>query len=329
MTDTPDDLARLLHETLETVGWDADASDIARQVQRLDIGLPMEDEFSVVCAWLGGCEIIHKLDQHQMPRNSSETYQVPDLLAYFKTQSNNRPVLIEVKSKKDKKLSFRPDYLHRLQSYADLMGMPLLFAWKFHSIWMLFEAKHLKKAAKNFNISFETAMRENLLGVLAGDFAYRIGAGAGVHLRCDKEELVSVVDHEDGELHTWKLRVGEVAFTDRAGKVIPAPSSETQTLFGIWDLEEKREEYADFIGISFTAPEEGMQFAHSSLVRLLDLWHRGEEKMSWRRVSRKEKFTTIEDFRGAVNKAMDEKVVHIVLNMQPHSMPDFVAVRSE
>ena len=62
MTDTPDDLARLLHETLETVGWDADASDIARQVKRLDIGLPMEDEFSVVCAWLGGCEIIHKLD---------------------------------------------------------------------------------------------------------------------------------------------------------------------------------------------------------------------------------------------------------------------------
>lgn len=99
-------------------------------------------------------------------------------------------MLIEVKSKKDKLLSFKPDYMGRLQKYADLVGMPLLVAWKFHGLWMLFEARHMKKADKNFNISLETAMRENLLGVLAGDVAYKIGADAGVHLRFRKDNLI-------------------------------------------------------------------------------------------------------------------------------------------
>lgn len=328
MVETPDDLARLLHETLEAVGWDAEASELAQKVQRLDIGLPMEDEFSVVCAWLGHCELIHKLDQHQMPRMSSDTFQVPDLLARFTTQTDDRPVLIEVKRKSGNTLSFQPGYLQRLQNYADLMGMPLLIAWKFHSMWMLFEVKHLKKAKKNYNIRFDTAMRENLLGVLAGDFAYRIGTGAGVHFRCDKEELVSIEETDEGELHTWQLRIGKVAFTDRNGKAMEAPSSETQTLLAIWDLQEAKEEHPDFIHVSYTAPEEGMQFAHSSLVRLLDWSTPRDERMSWRRVSRKDQFTTIEDFRGAVIKAMEEKVVHIVLDVQPQTIPDYVPDRA-
>ncbi len=85
------------------------------------------------------------------------------------------PSLDEVKSKNENKLSFKPDYIARLQSYADLLGLPLLIAWKYHSLWVLFEAKHLRKAVSNFNISFETAYKENLLGILVGDFAYKIG----------------------------------------------------------------------------------------------------------------------------------------------------------
>lgn len=48
----PDDLERLIHETLEEIGWDADPRQIADRVRRLDIGLPVEDEFAVLCGWL-------------------------------------------------------------------------------------------------------------------------------------------------------------------------------------------------------------------------------------------------------------------------------------
>lgn len=324
MDDRPDDLARLMHEALETLGWGARAEDIAEQVRRLDVGLPAEDEFSVICAWLGKCELVHKLDQHQMPLSSKGKYQVPDLLARFTTQSNERPVLIEVKSKAGNTLSFKPDYLKRLQDYADLMAMPLLIAWKYHALWILFEPKHLKKAAKNFNISVGDAMRESLMGILLGDIAYKIGEHAGVHLKCDKEALVSEETLDTGSRETWKTTITWVGFTDRHGERIEAPASETQTLFKIWDLEELREDHGDHIRISYTAPGDGMRFAHMSLVDLLRLWTVDQEKMSWRRVARKDRFTSIEDFRGAVEKAMDEKVVHFILNTLPRSIPSFV-----
>lgn len=325
MDDRPDDLARLMHEALDTLGWGARPGDIAEQVRRLDAGLPAEDEFSVICAWLGKCELIHKLDQHQMPLGSKDKYQVPDLLARFTTQSNETPVLIEVKSKAGNTLSFQPDYLKRLRDYADLMGMPLLIAWKFHALWILFEPKHLRKAVKNFNISIGDAMCESLMGILVGDIAYKIGEGAGVHIQFDKEELVGEETVDNGVQQFWNTTIVAVGFTDRSGELIEAPSLETQTLFKIWDLEESHEDHDDHIRISYTAPGDGMRFAHMSLLNLLRIWSPDQEKMSWRRVARKDRFTSIEDFRGAVEKAMDEKVVHFILNLLPRSIPKFVS----
>jgi Holliday junction resolvase len=233
----PDDLHRLLQETLTELGWDADIATVAQQVRRLDIGLPVEDEFAVICAWLGKLKLLHKLDQHQLPRSSNQTYQVPDLLARFETQKGDSPVLIEVKRKSSNTLSFKPEYLAKLQNYSELVGMPLLIAWKFHSLWFLFDATHLRKAKKNFNISFSDAMAENLLGDLAGDVAYKIGSGAGVHLRMKKEKLISVEENDAETTEQWQMRIDHVEFTDREGEVAANLSSEVQSLFTTWDLE--------------------------------------------------------------------------------------------
>lgn len=126
-----DDDDRLIQEVLAELGRDADPIQIAQQVRRLDRGLPAEDEFIAVCSWLGKTRLIHKLDQHQAPSQSHASYQVPDLLAIYEESG---PVLIEVKSKKASTLSFRPDYLARLQTYADVLQMPLLIAWKYHGM---------------------------------------------------------------------------------------------------------------------------------------------------------------------------------------------------
>ena len=47
---TPPDAERLIQSVLAELGWDADASTVAARVRRLNVGLPREDEFSVVCA---------------------------------------------------------------------------------------------------------------------------------------------------------------------------------------------------------------------------------------------------------------------------------------
>jgi hypothetical protein len=64
--------------------------------------------------------------------------------------------------------------------------------------------KHLRKAKKNFNIALSAAARENLLGMLAGDVAYKIGAGAGIHLRFRKDRLISIEKSGEGWTEQWQ-----------------------------------------------------------------------------------------------------------------------------
>ncbi|WP_153159702.1 restriction endonuclease [Zoogloea sp. 1C4] len=323
--EAPPDLPRLIQDVLAELGYEADAEAVAERVRRLDIGLPVEDEFSVVCAWLGKCQLLHKLDQHQVPVASKQEFQVPDLLAKFSTQTSKSPVLIEVKSKNDKPLSFKPDYLKRLQNYADLVGMPLLIAWKFHSVWMLFEARHMKKATKNFNITLNTAMQENLLGILAGDVAYKIGAGAGVHLRFRKDKLLGTQKTADGYAEQWAMTIDDVGFTDREGARRTDLDGEVQSLFTAWDLEDKEEHTDSHIHLHFVAGDEGMQFAHTALVRLLSWESPHDDRPHWRGLLRKEQVTAnVASFSAALDLAFRQKVVSHIFYFQPHTTPEFL-----
>lgn len=321
----PPDLPRLIQDVLAELGYDADAAAVAERVRRLDIGLPVEDEFSVVCAWLGKCQLLHKLDQHQVPVASKQEFQVPDLLTKFSTQTSKSPVLIEVKSKNEPRLSFKPDYLKRLQNYADLVGMPLLVAWKFHSVWMLFEVRHMKKAAKNFNITLNTAMQENLLGTLAGDVAYKIGAGAGVHFRFRKDKLVRTEKTEDGYTEQWMMTIDDVSFTDREGARRADLDGEVQSLFTAWDLEDKEEHTDSHIHMHFVAGDDGMQFAHSALVRLLSWESPHDDRPHWRGLLRKEQVTAnVASFSAALDTAFRQKVVSHIFFFQPQTTPEFL-----
>lgn len=321
----PPDLARLVQDALAELGYEADAAAVAARVRRLDIGLPVEDEFSVICAWLGKCQILHKLDQQQVPLKSREEFQVPDLLAKFSTQATRHPVLIEVKSKKENQLSFKPDYLLRLQNYAELVGMPLLIAWKFHTHWMLFEAKHLKKAKTNFNITLQMAMRENILGVLVGDVAYKVGAGAGVHLRFRKDKLFEAKETEDGYTEQWAMTIDDVAFTDHEGSHRNDLDEEVQSLFAVWDLEEQQEHTNSHVHLRYVSDGEGMQFAHMALVHLLNWESSNDDRPHWRGLLRRERVTAnVALFSAMLDKAYGQKIVSHVFNMIPHAMPEFV-----
>lgn len=321
----PPDLPRLIQEALAELGYDADAAEVAERVRRLDIGLPVEDEFSVLCSWLGKCHLLHKLDQHQVPIASKQVFQIPDLLAKFSTQTNNSPVLIEVKSKKEKVLSFRPDYMGRLQNYADLVSMPLLVAWKFDSLWMLFEARHMKKVDKNFNITLETAMRENLLGIMAGDVAYKIGAGAGLHLRFRKEKLLGAEKTNEGHEEQWEMTIDDVSFTDRNGARRTDLDDEVQSLFTTWDLKVNEEHTDSHVNLHFVAGADGMQFAHAALVRLLNWESPRDDKPHWRGILRKERVTAnITSFYAALDTAYRQKVVSHIFHFQPHALPVFL-----
>ena len=333
--ESPSDLPRLFQDALAELGYEGDPVEVAKRVRRLDIGLPAEDEFSVVCAWLGKCELLHKLDQCQVPVGSKKYFQVPDLLAKFSTQTSKSPVLIEVKSKSDKVLSFKPEYLNGLQNYADLMGMPLLVAWKFNNIWTLFDVRHMKKASrkggKNFKINIFDAMRENLLGILAGDIAYTIGAGAGVHYRLRKDELLRAEIGDDCTTEEWKFVIEDVSFTDYMGRTLGKElSADIQSLFATWGLESEEVHTESHIDLHFVAEGGGIEYAHAALVSLLNWESRRDGRPHWRRLLKEEKITeSVTSFTAALYAAHGQKVVSLILHQIPNTMPEFLPSKEE
>jgi Holliday junction resolvase len=322
----PEDAARLIQDVIAELGYEAEAAAIAEGVRRLDIGLPAEDEFAVVCAWLGQCELIHKLDQQQVPVQSRESFQVPDLLAKFKRAKT--PVLIEIKSSKGRVLSFRPGYLRRLERYGELVGLPVLIAWKWMGIWVLFEPRHLQKAKINFNIQFGDAMVQSLMGVLAGDKHFVIGEGAGLHLRFRKDKLVGTTAEEGKKTEEWQMVIDDVTFTGFDGEHRKTLPLAVQSLLMAADLEEQQEHSETHIHLRHVCTERSLNLAHRALVRLLH-WEAGEEEaLSWRPLLRADQVSaTVNDLQATLEEAMAQRIVYHVFDTFPQDMPDYVSVK--
>jgi len=72
--------AHIYYEALVQHGHRVDRQSFLDRAKRLEIGLPVEDEFCVILNWLGNTRLVHKLDQLQTPPDSKSYYQIPDLL---------------------------------------------------------------------------------------------------------------------------------------------------------------------------------------------------------------------------------------------------------
>ena len=320
-----DETEHLIYRALVELGWQADARRLANRVARLHLGLPREDEFAVVCTWLGRCALIHKLDQRENSTSHAAQFQIPDLLAVFVVDGKEVPVLIEVKSKKSETLSFRADYHAGLKRYASLLNLPLLIAWKYHGIWTLFDIDHMTLAKTNYNVKFSKAMREGLLGVLAGDFSYSLAQGSGIHLQLHKEQLISESKEGTTLEQQWIMRFEDVYYTDGTGTKRRDLAKEIESLFLAHELEDSEDHTDTHVTMHFTVGEDRNKFAHMSLVGLLD-WHAPSvEGINWRTVATRPKAVPgIDDFAKSVSDALQEKVVTHIFHVLPQTRPSFL-----
>ena len=109
--DQEDVLARRIYDLLAQSDTNADVQSLVDRFKRLELGLPVEDEFILLLSWLGKCQLVHKLDQLAFPPSHIPIYRVPDLLAVFDLEGKRVPVLIEVKGRQSMSFSWRPDYV--------------------------------------------------------------------------------------------------------------------------------------------------------------------------------------------------------------------------
>lgn len=326
MTRKPLDLERLIHESLEQLKWNADPRMLADRVRRLDIGLPLEDEFSIICGWLGKCRLIHKLDQQQYPASSKSEYQVPDLLACFnRNDGSSITTLIEVKNFEGNVLSLKPEYRAKLNAYSDLLNVPILVAWKRWGIWCLVSLEEFKMAKRNFNLNFNDAIQNSLLSYLAGDFSYSLSVNAGVHISARKVELVNVTETAVSREEEWNSVIEEVYFTNGNNEKIRDLSRIAQQVFFSWDLEEEETKTDTHIILHNYCKEQTGLFAHMALTRLLSFHIRNEGPIHWRSLLRDEEvISNISDYRKGIEENRRAGIVHHIIDVKPVNMPFFL-----
>lgn len=315
------DRSRVLHEALEQIGW-SDAEAVVQRVQRLDIGLPAEDEFAVICSWLGRCSLIHKLDQQQMPKSSREVYQVPDLLAVFETEHNQYKVLIEVKTKKDNMLTLRAKDRDKLIKYGELLGIPVLFAWKYHEVWMLFDILLFERFNKNYRIHWSDAFSNSLMSVLAGDVGFQLGQGVGLHLTLNKDKL----HREEGDTQTWNTRIKEIYFLNYLGEKVYQMTSSTLSIIGCCELDDDCVVDDESIKQTFSVRSGVGYFAHKSLASLLKFRaSSAQDNIHWRSLLVDETpLHSFADFQKALDEALRQKIVQLIFVQHPVIYPKFI-----
>lgn len=148
----------------------------------IEYGLSAETEFAAILSWLGRCCFVHRLDQDCFSSQSDSDWCIPDLLAVFDHQGVRLPVLIEVKTRKHERLALRSSELESMRRYAAMLSLPLLFAWKPRRLgfWLLVDPENFTERDGKSFLDINSAMKNNLISPVAGDFLIVPKAGAGL-----------------------------------------------------------------------------------------------------------------------------------------------------
>lgn len=119
--------------------------------------------------------------------------------------------------------------------------------------------------------------------------------------------------------------IDDVAFTDYKDNRRVDLDDEVQSLFSAWDLDKQEEHNDTHIQLRFIAGKEGIQFAHTALVHLLNWESPHDDRPHWRGLLRKEQVTAnVANFSAALESAFRQKVLSHIFHVLPNTMPAFL-----
>jgi len=322
------DTESLLRNVIDTIQL-ADANDpeaVLRRLEHLQRALAPENEFSLMLSWLGRCRLLHKLGQEQLPLDSIDEYRVPDLLAAFEYEGRVVPVLIEVKTTTVPRavealnratLSLKPHYLR----YGELLGLPVLVAWRLAGMWTLFDPRVARLAEKNYKIDFLTAMKENLLGELAGDFSYRLEPGTKLRM-CIKK-----VTKPDPKTGLYDGVIHDAHFVNPRGERIP-DVPHLLSLFMFWENELEQSDSGDNVIREYVVPDiERLEFASRTLSHIVhSLAGLSKKAVNWRGIIHDSGHLAHNSsrLRALIDEGVKHGVIGRIFHQRPQHQPDFL-----
>jgi hypothetical protein len=145
-----------------------DLDQLSARIGRIHDGMNPQNEFQGIVSWLGQCTTINAI-QDSGTAEADPAIRAPDYLLVSKVNGRDLPVLVEVKTTNDDELVWSDKYLSSLRRFADILHLPLLVAWKHHGLWTLVDTAHFELRQTAYHLSFEHAMKENLMFPLCGE----------------------------------------------------------------------------------------------------------------------------------------------------------------
>jgi hypothetical protein len=98
--------------------------------------------------------------------------------------------------------------------------LPVLIAckWKMLGYWTLFDLEQHERPMKNCKYTFERALKNNLLGVLAGDFMFVLKKGVGLHIKARKLAKLGEKKAENSLTEEFHVKIEDAFFTNGLGQ---------------------------------------------------------------------------------------------------------------
>lgn len=314
--------AHAVVQAAEALDWDlSDPEAFLRRAQHVEYGLSSEIEFAAILRWLGVCKFVHRLNEDRLADPSFPDLEVPDLLAVFEHAGARLNALIEVKTSDTNELRFTLPYLAKLRAYATQIGQPLLIAWRPRNIgfWMLFDPRIAAPTNEGVVITLDLALKNDLMGLLAGDFTVVPMEGAG--LRFVAKRISEKEPTESGYQAIFEIT--EAYFHDATGgKTEKIPHGISSLLLASMQHDEQVED--DAITQSFTT-NGGMTKAQLVLRAAVAFPLKDDERIHWRAVSNK--LDSILKSKELLAEAQDGfgTFVRYILFQQPQTKPDFLS----
>lgn len=283
-------------------------------------GFNAEHEFAAIASWLGRCKLVAHPDEVYV---TDGDFRVPDFIVVSQVEGHEIPFLVEVKTTDADELIWSKKYLSSLRRFASLLGMPLLVAWKRYGLWTLCDSAEFAIAQTAFHLTFDSALKNNLMTALFGNVFVIVKEGFRFELTYELLDAVDVTQDllPEGQYHA---RVVDAALYTYKGRV---PSELTSDLFPIFltkESEPRTERDGRFLHHIFPVDPEGM-FNLSDLLFTNLTWYRDDRiQVDWITEIRKGLPNKATDLHEILRRALDVGAVQYVFQQQPATIPEFL-----
>lgn len=166
---------------------------VSKDNPNLLYGKRVESLFAHVAGALGECRLIKQEDSGEA-FTAEEDIQAPD---YKVILNDGSKYFIEVKNchlrSMETPYPFKKDYLRRVERYADLHNIPLLFAIYFSqmNMWVLLRKESLIEESERYTTKFENAVTRNEMPLL-GDRLIATEPDLSIELLADRSKRTEI-----------------------------------------------------------------------------------------------------------------------------------------